>query len=119
MFKIVLGSFLIACSLNAGLLGAAVDIAKNKAKDKAKTVAVDVYKARKDIRRENESITGQKSLLSKTEDKVDVAKNKARKVKETAIETSKNAVGKEHIETINRAKSQMRDSLIGKPLVER
>lgn len=101
--------FILFSYVNAGIIGKAVGAVKDKAIDKTKDTAVEVYKARKEIRRENEKITGNKSVISKTEDKVDSVKN-------TAKETAKNSIGKENIEYLQKGKKQMKDSLIGKSI---
>ena len=107
------------CLINisyAGLIGSAIGVAKDKAVEKAKDEAIDIYKQRKEIRREKEEISGNKSLLSKSEDKVDKAKEKITKVKTLAKETAVESVGKENVEYLKKAKTQMKDTLIGKPI---
>lgn len=112
----ILCILIIANSLNAGVIGMAVGVAKDKAKDKATNLAVDVYKARKEIRRSKEAKTGNKSLLSKSEDKIEIGKKKIEKIKNGAKETTKNAIGKNNLETLSKAKQQMKESLIGMPI---
>jgi hypothetical protein len=107
------------CLINisyAGLIGSAIGVAKDKAVEKAKEEAIDIYKQRKEIRREKEEISGNKSLLSKSEDKADKAKEKITKVKTLAKETAVESVGKENVEYLKKAKTQMKDTLIGKPI---
>ncbi len=107
------------CLINisyAGLIGSAIGVAKDKAVEKAKDEAIDIYKQRKEIRREKEEISGNKSLLSKSEDKADKAKEKITKVKTLAKETAVESVGKENVEYLKKAKTQMKDTLIGKPI---
>lgn len=107
------------CLINisyAGLIGSAIGVAKDKAVEKAKDEAIDIYKQRKEIRREKEEISGNKSLLSKSEDKVDKAKEKITKVKTLAKETAVESVGKENVEYLKKAKTQLKDTLIGKPI---
>ena len=107
------------CLINisyAGLIGSAIGVAKDKAVEKAKDEAIDIYKQRKEIRREKEEISGNKSLLSKSEDKADKAKEKIIKVKTLAKETAVESVGKENVEYLKKAKTQLKDTLIGKPI---
>lgn len=101
---------------NAGIIGSAIGVAKDKAKDKVKETAVDIYKQRKEIRRENEKITGNKSLISKSEDKVEGVKEKITNVKKLGKETVVNSIGKENVEYLQRGKSYAKDTLIGKPI---
>lgn len=108
-YKLLITSLLLFNSCNAGIIGSAIGAAKDKAVDKTKETAVDIYKQRKEIRRENEKITGKKSLLSKTEDRIDSVKN-------TAKETAKNSIGKENIEYLQKGQTQMKNTLIGKSI---
>ena len=108
-YKLLITSFLLFSSCNAGIIGSAIGAAKDKAVDKTKETAIDIYKQRKDIRRENEKITGKKSVLSKTEDRID-------SVKSTAKETAKNSIGKENIEYLKKGQTQMKNTLIGKSI---
>lgn len=108
-YKFTILLFVLFSSCNAGIIGSAVGVAKDKAVDKTKEIAVDIYKQRKEIRRENEKVTGKKSTISKTEDKIDSVKNAAK-------ETAKNSIGKENIEYLQKAKTQMKNTLIGKPI---
>ena len=110
---IFIGIFFCGNVLNAGLIGNAI---KEKAFDKAKDVGTEIYKAKKEIRRDNEKKTGTKSTLSKVEDKVDVAKQKVNNAKEVAIETGKQTVGSENLEYLKRVKNNYKETLIGKPI---
>lgn len=109
MIKYLFVYFILFTLSQAGIIGSAVGYGKDKVVDKAKETAIKVYKERKEIRRDNENKTGNKSLISKTEDKVDATKN-------TIKETAKNSIGKENLEFLKRAKGYTKDALIGKPL---
>lgn len=104
-YKLLITSLLLFNSCNAGIIGSAIGAAKDKAVDKTKETTVDIYKQRKEIRRENEKITGKKSLLSKTEDRIDSVKS-----------TAKNSIGKENIEYLQKGQTQMKNTLIGKSI---
>lgn len=108
-YKLLIILFLLISSCNAGIIRSAMGAVKDKAVDKTKETAIDIYKQRKEIRRENEKITGKKSTLSKSEDMVD-------SVKSTAKETAKNSIGKENIEFIQKSKTQIKNDLLGKSL---
>lgn len=53
-YKLLITSLLLFSSCNAGIIGSAIGAAKDKAVDKTKETAIDIYKQRKEIRRENE-----------------------------------------------------------------
>jgi len=110
---IFIGILIYGATLNAGLIGNAI---KEKAFDKAKDIGTDIYKAKKEIRRDNETKMGNKSTLSKVEDKVDAAKQKIDNVKKTVVETGKQTVGKENLEYLKRVKNNYKETLIGKPI---
>lgn len=108
-YKFLVLFFVLFSSCNAGIIKSTLGVAKNKAVDKTKEIAVDIYKQRKEIRKENEKNTGKKSIISKTEDKIDSIKNQAQ-------ENAKNFIGKENIQNLQKTKIQIKNALIGKPI---
>lgn len=109
MYRYILILVFLFDITQAGVIGLAFNATKNKAIEKTKNTVVDIYKERKKVRREKESKIGNKSLLSKSEDKID-------KTKEMAKNTVEKSVGKENIEYIKKERNQMKDILIGKPI---
>lgn len=119
MLKKIIFLLLVVITFSyGGLIGLAVDAAKDKAVNATKKEATDIYKQRKEIRREKESITGKKSNLSKIEDKVEHAKNKVNQYKTLAKETAVDSIGRENIETLKKGKNQIKNELIGKPIYQ-
>jgi hypothetical protein len=110
MLKKALIFILIINNLShAGIIGKAVDIGKDKAKDKVKEKAVDIYKKKRAIQRENESKLGNESLLTKTENKVST-------IKQNTINKSKKIIGEENLKNLKSKQENIENSLIGKKI---
>lgn len=108
MLKKTLIFIMIINSLShAGIIGKAVNIGKDKAKDKVKEKAVDIYKKKRAIQRENENKLGNESLLTKTE-------NKAFAIKQNTINKTKKIIGEENIKNLKSKQEKIENSLIGK-----
>lgn len=110
MLKKILIFIMIINSLShAGIIGKAVNIGKDKAKDKVKEKAVDIYKKKRAIQRENEIELGKESTLTKTE-------NKISEVKQNTINKTKKIIGEENIKNLKSKQEKIENSLIGKKI---
>ncbi len=101
--------FIINSLSHAGIIGKAVNIGKDKAKDKVKEKAVDIYKKKRAIQRENESKLGNESLLTKTENKVSA-------IKQNTINKSKKIIGEENLKNLKSKQENIENTLIGKKI---
>lgn len=110
MLKKTIVFILIINSLShAGIIGKAVNIGKDKAKDKVKEKVVDIYKKKRAVQRENENKLGNESLLTKTE-------NKASAIKQNTINKTKKIIGEENIKNLKSKQEKIENSLIGKKI---
>lgn len=114
--KHILLIVLFAFSLNAGLIGSAISMGKEKAFEKGKDTAKYVYAERKKIRKEKEHRTGTKGIITRTEDTTDAIKGKVTIAKGKVVESGKNVIGKENVKKMSRVKDATINTLIGKPI---